>query len=526
MYTQCEWQPLQYRTVAAYVLSQCYAASSQCDITMFRLPIRIYTPLWSYPLSQPETAVSLNPTVIDPSSLSHNICFIEQLYPTIVKMASRFGTFVTGPRPKASGNNTITLHVRLRDNAPKHGTGTIMYENLDEGILTSTSKLLWQKRGDHIWLVWKEIPIVGAYMNWLNERILYRPSMDGPARPSDWTLFKYPKGKLGELSPLLRDMHTLLNMWLLGAYLQDITFMDTVMSTLQLLLEEAHEPEYDDGQETPKEFLRLLKPSVINAIWAKTNPDAKLRKFIIDYIMKYSPHLQLSYFNGSITDRNDNGVAAAPSTPKKAAHGHGTFDSPVRSSPRRSTFALSSSESEHNTNKKDATPDSYPADFVTELNEAHRGTLLVSQLPEHIRAHYPGQVRVYLPPFPYILPHPPTLPLFTLYGVEEQPVVHYPHTIVSQFELQGPARSAFFNAVYGTGQTILRSAYWNTERDAITDLEAANNNGADVEMGDAHADEPEVKMSCVYHQHTQDRACWLLKNPLVNGGAWPTGVLY
>ncbi|KAL5445967.1 hypothetical protein PMIN06_007931 [Paraphaeosphaeria minitans] len=81
------------------------------------------------------------------------------------------------------------------------------------------------------------------------------------------------------------------------------------------------------------------------------------------------------------------------------------------------------------------------------------------------------------------------------------------------------------------GITILRSHYWDAKHDGREDLEAANKNVGDVEMEDvfdaaasaaADEDAPEVKMSCVYHQHTEDRACWMLKNRLVNGGVWPT----
>ncbi|OAG09421.1 uncharacterized protein CC84DRAFT_436437 [Paraphaeosphaeria sporulosa] len=155
------------------------------------------------------------------------------------------------------------------------------------------------------------------------------------------------------------------------------------------------------------------------------------------------------------------------------------------------------------------------------------GTLLVTQLPEHIRKHYPGQVRVYLPPFPYVLPPAPTRRRFTHYGLEEEPVLQCPRQFVSIIELQGPARELFFETVYGEGKgkTILRSPVWDGGRD----LDAANNTVGDVKMEDAFdapatadKDVPEVKMSCMYHMHTEDRACWLLKNPLVNGGVWPT----
>ncbi|KAK7185213.1 hypothetical protein DPSP01_000853 [Paraphaeosphaeria sporulosa] len=442
-------------------------------------------------------------------------------------MASRFGDFVTGPKPEPSGNNNITLHFRLRDNAPKHETGTVMYENLDEGILTSTSQLLWQKRGEHIYLVWKESGIVGTYIDWLNDRVLYRPPLDGPTRPSDWTLFKYPKGRMDQYSPLVRDIHTLLNQWLLGWYLQDVTFMDIVMSTLQRLLDEPHEEEHSEGHATPDVFLRFLKPSVINAIWANTAPGAKLRNFIVDYIIKYAPHRQLLYFDGTLGWRQDGSGAAVPQTPKKVPNDFGSFASLSRFSPRRATFS-SSSESEariENSGKPDIYV--YPPEFMTELKNVQWGTLLVTQLPEHIRKHYPGQVRVYLPPFPYVLPPAPTRRRFTHYDLEEEPVLQCPRQFVSIIELQGPARELFFETVYGEGKgkTILRSPVWDGGRD----LDAANNTVGDVKMEDAFdapatadKDVPEVKMSCMYHMHTEDRACWLLKNPLVNGGVWPT----
>ncbi|KAF2451868.1 hypothetical protein P171DRAFT_478889 [Karstenula rhodostoma CBS 690.94] len=438
-------------------------------------------------------------------------------------MASRLDTFVTGPIPQPSGEKSITLHVRLRYNAPKHGMGTTMFENLDAELLTSTSKLLWRKHADNIWLVWKHFEIVGAYIDWLHDRILHRPELDGPVRPAEWTLMKYPKGKLREYSPLVQDMHTLVNMWLFGWYVEDETFMDTVMSTLQLLLEEeAHEPEYDDGVETSETFFRFLKPSVVTAIWANTAPGAKLRAFIVDYIMKYGSNLHVLRFNGTLVDRKDSRVEAAAPTPTKAHHSLGSFASPARSSPRRDTFALSTSGSDSdNTGKHDSTLQTYPADFITELNNAQRGTLLVSQLPEVIQMHYPYRVRVYLPPFPYVLPRTPIPRQYTPFEVDEAGV-QYPQAITSRYDLQqDPVRSAFFEAVYGEGKTILRSAYWDAERDVLMEL-AGGDGGADMEMVDADgfadADAGEAKMSCVYHQHTRDRACWLLGHPLIHGG--------
>ncbi|KAL5395544.1 hypothetical protein PMIN02_003973 [Paraphaeosphaeria minitans] len=316
-----------------------------------------------------------------------------------------------------------------------------MYENLDESILASTSKILWNKRGEHIYLVWKEFGIVGTYMDWLHERILYRPPINGPTRPSEWTLFKYPMGRMEQYSPLVRDIYTLLNQWMLGWYLQDPTFMDVVMSTLQLLLEEPHEEEYDDGHETPEAF--FTPPEAFHA---------KLCNFLIDYIIKYAPHRQLLYFDGTLDWHQDDSSPAVPRTPRKIPNGFGSFADTPRSSPRRAMSASCSGSDTRSVNGE--TPDLcvYPTVFMAELQNAQRGTLLVAQLPEHVREHYPGQVRVYLPSLPYVLPQAPTMLRFTLYGVEEEPILEAPRTVVSLIELQDPAREPFFEAVYAEGK--------------------------------------------------------------------------
>lgn len=466
-------------------------------------------------------------------------------------MSGRFDT-VTGPKPQPSGNNNITLYFRHRYSAPKHDKGAIVYEDMNEGIVTSTSGLLREMRGEvrgdqQIYLIWKEFNIVDSYITWLHERKLTRPAIDVKTRPAEWTLFKFPKGRMDQYSPLVRDIHTLLNQWLFGYYMKDGLFVDTVASTLEALLTEDHEPEYDNGESAMNVFLDFMVPSVVSAIWAYSTPDAKIRGFVIDTIVKYASHRQLIHLEGTDIIQGPS-HPGTPQMPKKAL-----TMGPVRASPRLSVSGLSSLGSTPSSSSFGASSESYlslrgsspfgtaneagtpigtpeiqhfsgyPLSFLVILQNAHHGSLLVSQLPEHVRVHYPNQVRVFLPRFSYVLPLGPTMRNFTLYGVEEEPMLHAPRTIVSVIELQGPARDDFFEAVYaeGKGHLVLRSAEWGFARDEELDLEVANANEGDVEMEDAYdsfsEDVSEVKRTCVYHEHADDRDCWLLGDALVHG---------
>ncbi|KAJ4351447.1 uncharacterized protein N0V89_006789 [Didymosphaeria variabile] len=433
-------------------------------------------------------------------------------------MASRMDNIVTGPIP-ARGFSDATLHVRTRANGAKDGAGTCMFEGIDVEVFQSTSNLFRKLYArafaaghhNHVYIVWKDFHIVDCYVKWLHDRIVHRiPAEEVKSkRQYQHTVLKYPKHPLKEYSPLVQDMHTLINMWLFGFYVEDATFMDTIMSFLEELLQESHEPEYDDGDSTRETFFRLLKPSVIDAIWSHTTRGAKLRAFVVDYLLKYGTHIDILRFNGTIVEEAKvSAVESAPPTPVKSRKSRADSARPYRSIRQDTTPSqVSSSESstdDSNTKVEDS-PQTFPPEFITELNNAQRGSLLVSQLPIEIQSFYHDQVRVFLPPLPYSFEmtciESYTEPCLSAYGEFNGLVVRKTQQLTSMYQLHTVAfRIAFFKAVYGEGQTVLRSTYWDTEGEV--QAQPASGNHLSNTGG--------TSMSCVYHQHTKDGACWVL----------------
>jgi hypothetical protein len=343
-------------------------------------------------------------------------------------------------------------------------------------------------------------------------------------------VLKWPKQPLNKYSPLFRDMHLLINLWLFGNYLQDAVFTDTVLSYLEELLKETHEWEYADGDNARELFITFMKiPSVVNAIWTHTAPGAKLRAFVIDTVLKYGSHIDLLGITSAKAEIQDTPATVAPTASTKARQSRGESVEPPRSS-RRDNFPAnltSPDSSEDPTHADEADCHAYTAAFLTELNAAARGTLLMSQLPTEIQALHPGHVRVFLPALPYTFGErklvrepdwytyqPPTPDRKEeVVCVPAKYSYTKPVTITSVHQLQSPFRDRFFEAVYGQGKPVLRSAYWDVERE----LPYGGNpfGGQDVEMMDVDADGGsgnevrEVKVSCVYHEHAEDGACWL-----------------
>lgn len=435
-------------------------------------------------------------------------------------MASIIDKQITGPVPIPKGTWTVTLHVRHSDHAARHGYGTCLFEGVNAEILYATSRLLWEKllkKGDvrNVYIVWKEFETVETYLQWLHDKIIRRgPSEEVPNRWYNTTL-KYPTNPMQEYSPMVRDMHMLINLWLFGCYVEDETFMDTVMSTLQVLFEEAHEDEYADGHSPGDTFLRLLKPSVVEAIWIGTASGAKLRAFVVDAILQYGSHSNLMHFN------------TAELESKKLA-----LESPVTPSrSRRSTSAQAAVRPEFSSieapgESAAVASKAYPGEFLKELNHVHRGTVLVSQLPTEYQALYPGLVRVFLPPPYYSLEligrqlfeeeqHSPYPPFDTI-------VLRQPQAAVSLAELVGDERLTFFTKVYGEGKFVPRPPFWNLEgkdkSKGSAGSEAGNDDLGNVDASSSGVDGHHVKTSCLYHEHKDDAACWCTGPFLHRGG--------
>jgi hypothetical protein len=441
-------------------------------------------------------------------------------------------TFVTSPEV-TPGNWDVTFHVRTRQNGSKNGAGACSWE-IDAELLRSTSGLLRRllvKDPHKIYIVWRDLNIVESYVDYLYDRKIHRIPENVKSTHYQWTVLKYPKQPLTKYSPLFRDMHMLINLWLFGCYLQDVVFMDTVMSYLEELLKELLEWEYADGDDARELFIRFMKnPSVVNAIWTHTASGAKLRAFVIDTVLTYGSHIDLLGIISAKADVQDSGITAAPTPSTNARQARGESALPPRSSRRNNVSAnLTGADfGGDNAPMDEDKPHAYAADFLAELNAAARGTLLVSQLPMHIQSFYPGQVRVFLPPLPYTFgehklihepawytyqPHTPDREEEVVYGPAKWSYTE-PVSIVSVHQLQGPFRDGFFEAVYGEGRTVLRSTYWDAEREPPYGGDSVG--GQDVEMMDVDVDggssneAQHVKMSCVYHEHAEDGACWLL----------------
>lgn len=392
-------------------------------------------------------------------------------------MASRFDKFVTGPVPRSvEPHNEMFLFSKTREAAARTTPGSHQYGPIPQEVLLSTSTLLTNKLKagkDYITIVWKEPWIVDVYLAWVQHRIIYR--IDCEKNRLTFTLahslLKFPPHPLKEYSPCVRDIHGLINMWLFGAYMQDETFMDTVLDMLQKLLEEQHADDYNDGTPARKTFLKFANaPPVIEAIWSNTTPTAQLRAFVIDQILLHAseeyihafytakaappaplsfkgPPKKVSYKKASPNKAAASPAPTPPSTPtrqtrKRAAES----DSPVTPiRPTRKRAAESDSPSQPHTPSPEvevevetSPKDAYPAAFLDELRTAHRDTLLVSRLPEDLRHAYRDQLRVFLPPPPY------------------DPELVFGHTVQSVEEMNQTEHQEFLRNVYGGGKMVGR----------------------------------------------------------------------
>lgn len=438
-------------------------------------------------------------------------------------MASRIDKQTTGPVPIPQCSWTVSLYVRRSDHAAKRGYGACQFEGVDAEVLYATSKLLWNKLSkggeSNVYIVWKQFEIVDTYVRWLHDKIIHRAPSEAVSNRWYHTNLKYPTNPIQEYSPMVQDMHMLINLWLFGCYVQDETFMDTIMSTLQLLFEEVHEEGYADGHSAQNTFLHLLKPAVVEAIWNGTAPGAKLRTFVIDFILQYGSHDNLMHFNTAKVEP-EKLVLESPATPsisRRVTSAQATAR-PESSNIEALGDSAAGSQSASN-DKPEATSQAYPVEFLQELNHVHRSTVLVSQLPTEYQALYPGLVRVFLPP-PYYSPelieeqHSRYPPFDTV-------VLPQPQAGGSLAELVGDERLAFFKKVYGDGKFVPRSPFWNVAREdqakASVGSEAGNAERHNVDASSG-ADGRQVKMSCLYHEHRDDAACWCLGPSLQRGG--------
>jgi hypothetical protein len=112
-------------------------------------------------------------------------------------------------------------------------------------------------------------------------------------------ILKWPRHSLKQYAPLVKDIHLLISLWILGEFVEDATFCDTVIDFLHQIIDESsdHSDEYNDGQCARKTFINFLAPPVIRGIWSRTRPGAKLRAFVIDRILMDGTESDFRRFN-------------------------------------------------------------------------------------------------------------------------------------------------------------------------------------------------------------------------------------
>ncbi|KAF1965965.1 hypothetical protein BU23DRAFT_664236 [Bimuria novae-zelandiae CBS 107.79] len=462
-------------------------------------------------------------------------------------MASYLDTLPTGPIPNP-GPSEMDLFVKTRDVATTNTRGTHKW-TLSEEVLLSTSKLFVAKRDptkNHIIIVWPEHLVVDQYVNWLKDRIIHRiPTNQGrPAYSLNYTVLKFPALELEKFVLLVREIYGLVNMWLFGWFIRDVTFMDTVIDTLALLLDEPRDgdDDYHDVKSVRKTFIQFLAPIVVEGIWTHTVPGAKLRTFIIDFVLKYGSHIDLLRFNATkavpksqpspvtVNDNDEEDDLLRPPPRKRTKTGPknnpvsavSSSALPIRGKATRTRTRVTRATSEAATEDPEVEMidvNIYPLEFVKELNRVERGAILVSQLPVDIQRYY-DQVRVFLPRPPYAPELIGRTERTFRWRSYEAPVAQEVVPAYSLPELNLEERETLFRNVYREGQTVLRSKYCGLETE-INDLDSDDEDhseGSGSSDGDrtvCGADQ--TALGCLYHEHTDPAACYMRRQQFRHG---------
>lgn len=385
---------------------------------------------------------------------------------------------VTGPLPEPRKDDEMILFHKGRKDASRNDAGTWEYV-VDRSVLISTSQLFlgqFHEKIEEIMVIWPESCTVSVYFDWLYTRTVKRISDTDRAKYQQIarSVLHYPKESLKRYAPVVKDIHLLISLWIFGSFIKDPTFCDTVIDMLNTILNMSfdHSHDYNDGKLARDTFIAFLNVSVIEGIWSRTAPGAKLRAFVIDRILMDGTAEDFKRFNRFCGESN---VDA-------------DFDS----------------ADEHYAVVKRLTL--YLSQFVKELNDARGCIIHVSQLPGDIQhLYYQEHVFVPLPPYaPEVIGRVPTelTPQVSPYPPYNEFVPKPPQPAMSLGELSVVERENFFRAVYGTGVTILRPAHLVANKNRSNELTGMVTRGPHVEIQQANP-------SCAYHEHVGSATCYL-----------------
>ncbi|KAK3209748.1 hypothetical protein GRF29_44g553722 [Pseudopithomyces chartarum] len=367
-------------------------------------------------------------------------------------MAQLLDNLVTGPLPEPGAGGEMRLYYKTRKGVSRNGkSGSWVYE-VDRNVLVSTSRLfLKQFREDikEMEITWPESCSVAVYFDWFYTRVVKRITDADRSKYQGAmanNILQWPRHSLKQYAPLVKDIHLLISLWILGEFVEDATFCDTVIDFLHQIIDESndHSDDYNDAAEEEFRLSKLRRS-------ARLNPPKTAEK---------------SAKTGKSTAKSQAGSSNSKSAVNKfivLVDNAGAEDSDEEEEP---TYVPR-----------------YPEEFVTELNAARRCTLLVSQLPKNIQGRY-NQERIFLPLPPY---YP---------GLVEAPPA------MSLEEMSLLERDRFIRFVYGKGQAVFRSTHVVVNEDLV------NSNGDTSEFAGLEIKQP--KLSCIYHEHVGDDSCYRL----------------
>lgn len=457
-------------------------------------------------------------------------------------MAQLLDNLVTGPLPEPGAGGEMRLYYKTRKGVSRNGkSGSWVYE-VDRNVLVSTSRLFLKQFREDI----KEMEITGpescsvaVYFDWFYTRVVKRITDADRSKYQGAmanNILQWPRHSLKQYAPLVKDIHLLISLWILGEFVEDATFCDTVIDFLHQIIDESndHSDDYNDGQCARKTFLNFLAPPVIRGIWSRTRPGAKLRAFVIDRILMDGTESDFRRFNMvrlssepedadylkrkaaeeefRLSKLRRSARLNPPKTAEKSAKtGKSTAKSQAGSSNSKSAVnkfivLVDNAGAEDSDEEEEPTyVPRYPEEFVTELNAARRCTLLVSQLPKNIQGRY-NQERIFLPLPPYypgLVGRAPVEVIETsIYPPYNQLVTQEAPPAMSLEEMSLLERDRFIRFVYGKGQAVFRSTHVVVNEDLV------NSNGDTSEFAGLEIKQP--KLSCIYHEHVGDDSCYRL----------------
>ncbi|KAF2267575.1 hypothetical protein CC78DRAFT_541528 [Lojkania enalia] len=194
--------------------------------------------------------------------------------------------FVTTATPPMT-SHLLTIRFRHNVRVP-HASAKVYTVQASQLLATShffCDQVVAANLATPINFVWADRAAFELYLQWTKDRIIHSKPVPRRKKPEDMT--EMERHILREQQET-QDYTTLLDLWILGRKVEDVTFRDIVIS---LMVENLELPESDPGV-----FINVLTVSAIKNVWEYTDVNSSLRYFIVDAITQYATLDRLNGF--------------------------------------------------------------------------------------------------------------------------------------------------------------------------------------------------------------------------------------